>query len=375
MVLSRTVLLGSIGLSNTDRVIFQKGKQRRLLVLAKQRAKCSWEDFAVKIGVSNYGVLRASYLSERNTLSLDMLRKITHYSDDLRWASWVEDIRDQHWGQAKGGSVSLKRWRARMRADPRSYHEMQSRRFRRSGNYKYMTSAGYEVRSLYELVVAENLVENRISHQYEHSLRCEGHVLFPDFSVPGGSQNTLIEVCGFRSKESLRRLRRKLRLYKSCEAAELLVVVHTDDRNLTRTIVEAFGHSVRLVSIHDMNNLISLVAGTSDSARPIRVIGQLDALNRCPRTEGKRFHWQSLLRTEPKERWVEILATAGLPEDEVNRARKRIEVDKRLIEAARIAVRNRLVPREALVEMIAGVYSGAVYTHFKSLKNLVAQAD
>ena len=361
-------------LSKTDRVLFLRGKQRRLLVLAKQSAKCSWEDFAAKIGVSNYGVLRASYLSERNTLSLGVLRKITHHLNDLRWASWVVDIRDQHWGQAKGGSVSLKRWHARMRANSGSYHEIQSRRFRRSGNYKYMTSAGYEVRSLYELVVAENLIENRVPHQYEHSLRCEGHVLFPDFFVPS-SQNTLIEVCGFRSKESLRRLCRKLHLYKSCGVAELLVVVHIDDKNLTRTIAEGFDRSVRLVSIHNMSDLISLIAGTGDIVSPIRIIDQPEALSRCPKVDGKRFHWQSLLRTVPKERWIEILATAGLPEAEVNRARRRIEVDKRLAEAVHVAIRNSLVPREALVEMIAGVYSGAVYTHFRSLQNLFAEAN
>jgi hypothetical protein len=256
-----------------------------------------------------------------------------------------------------------------------SYYEMQSRRFRRSGNYKYVTSAGYEVRSLYELVVAENLIENRIPHQYEHSLRCEGHVLFPDFSIPEGSQNTLIEVCGFRSKESLGRLCRKLRLYKSSNVAELLVVVHTDDKNLARAIVKTFGHSIQLVSIHNMSDLISLVVGTRESASSIRVIGQSGALSRCPRTNGKRFHWQSLLRTEPKERWIDILTTAGLPEDEVNRARRRIEVDERLIEAANVAIQNHLVPREALVEMIAGTYNGAVYTHFGSLKNLIAKAD
>jgi len=361
-------------LSKHDRVLFLRGRQRRLLALAKQRAKCSWEDFAAKIGVSNYNVLRASYLSERNTLPLAVLRKITQYLNDLRWASWVVDIHDKHWGQAKGGSVSLKRWHARMRANPRSYHEIQSRRFRRSRNYKYMTSAGYEVRSLYELVVAENLIENRVPHQYEHSLRCEGHVLFPDFSVPS-SQNTIIEVCGFRSKESLRRLCGKLRLYKSCGVAELLVVVHIDDKNLTRIVAKGFGHSVRLVSIHNMSDLLSWVAGIGDSVSPIRIIDQSEALSRCPRVDGKRFHWQSLLTTVPKERWIEILTAAGLPETEVNRARRRVEVDKRLVEAVHVAIRNRLVPREALVEMIAGAYNGVVHTHFRSLGNLVAEAD
>ena len=270
-------------MSKSDRVLFQRGKQRRLLALAKQRAKSTWEDFAAEIGVSNYGVLRASYLSERNTLPLGVLRRITQYLSDVRWASWVADIRDQHWGQAKGGSVSLRRWHARMRANPRSYHEIQSRRFRRSRNYKFMTSAGYEVRSLYELVVAENLIENRVPHQYEHSLRCGGHVLFPDFSVPRSSNNTIIEVCGFRSKESLRRLCRKLRLYVSCGVAELLVVVHIYDRNLIRTIAEGFGRSVRLVSFNDMSDLISMVAGTRGSVSPIRIIDQPEALSRCPK--------------------------------------------------------------------------------------------
>ena len=231
------------------------------------------------------------------------------------------------------------------------------------------------MRSLYELVVAENLIENRVPHQYEHSLRCEGHVLFPDFSVSRSSKNTLIEVCGFRSQESLRRLCRKLHLYKSYGVADLLVVVHIDDENLTRTIAEGFGRSVRLVTLQDMSDLISLVAGTHDSVSTIRIIDQTEALSRCSPANGKRFHWQSLLRTVPRKRWIEILTAAGLPEIEVNRARRRVEIGKRLLEAVHVAIRNNLLPREALVEMIAGVYNGAVYTHFKSLENLLAEAN
>lgn len=211
-------------------------------------------------------------------------------------------------------------------------------------------------------------------HQYEHSLRCEGHVLFPDFSVPS-SQNTIIEVCGLRSKESLRQLCGKLRLYKSCGVAELLVVVHIYDRNLIRTIAEGFGRSVRLVSFNDMSDLISMVAGTRDSVSPIRIIDQPEALSRCPKVNGKQFHWQSLLRTVPKKQWMETLTTAGLPETEISRARRQVEVDKQLVEAVHVAIQNSLVPREALVEMIAGTYNGAVYSHFKSLENLVAEAS
>jgi len=51
------------------------------------------------------------------------------------------------------------------------------------------------------------------------------------------------------------------------------------------------------------------------------------------------------------------------------------EIDTRLIEATRLAGRVGFVPREALVEMIAGTCNGAAGDHFGSMANLIAAAD
>lgn len=364
------------GLLSLDglRVIFQKGKQKQLLALSKQMSRLTWDDYASAIGASCYGVLRASYLNEHSSLPLAMLDGVLQFVNNGDWKSWIVEFREQHWGQAKGGAASLKAWHARMRQHSARYHEVQSNRFRQSRVYKYRTSAGYEVRSLYELVMAENLIVNLVPHQYERILRCGPRIFFPDFFIQGNRGTVLIEICGFPSKQNWKRLLEKLDIYKEHKVADVLVVIYRRQKSLKTTLDQRFDGTVRFIAMDEIDEIAATLQ-QSYSSRPITIVTESEALRRCSRIQGKQIHWQRLLSRLPKEVWIETLASCGVPEFEVRRIR-RIEGRKtRLLEATRLATKLGFVPREALVEMIAGTYNGAAGDYFGSMSALVRLAE
>jgi len=304
-----------------------------------------------------------------------MLEKVLQFVSDDNWKSWIVDFREPHWGQAKGGRVSLNAWHARMRHYSAKYHAVQSRRFRKSRAYRYRTSAGYEVRSLYELVIAENLIKNLVPHQYEKMLRCGERLLFPDFFIRGNLRSVLIEVCGFHSQETRRRLLDKLDIYQTCKTADIFVVVYVrQNASLVSRVVQGFGRTVHLIRIDEIDKLSAILSQAHDLLKNFMVVSESEALGRCSQVEGKQVHWQRLLRTVPKEAWIETLASCGIPEPQIMRIRKLSKPKPRLLEATRLATELGLVPREALVEMIAGSYNGAAGDYFGSMSELVLHA-
>lgn len=361
---------------NTDRAIFAKGKQREFLTHAKELSALSWERFATSIGVSSYNVLRATYLNERNTLPVTVLGEVDHLFKDPMLRSQIVGFRLAHWGQSKGGSISLKKWHVAMRKRPKLYHDLQSRRFLKARSYNYETSSGYEVRSLHDLLVAENLIANGVSHRYEPALHCGNHTLFPDFLAKTVFGKVLVEVSGFRSPRTWIRLLEKLQLYLSCKAADRILVVHLEqDRETALKVARQLGSLVKMIPISNVGDLLHTLTSSRDSLRNVRIISIAEALQACRRLSGKRFHWYQLIQKVPKEQWVAILVRCGLARADVEKVRTVTDLKKRLIEATRLADSNRLVPREAMVEMIAGAYQSSVCHHFGSMNNLVLAAQ
>jgi predicted nuclease of restriction endonuclease-like RecB superfamily len=95
-------------------------------------------------------------------------------------------------------------------SDARRYHEIQARRFLDSARYRYLTSAGYEVRSIYELIVAEGLISNSIDHKYEPMVWLHNRVCIPDFIAKAGEKHVFIEVTGMKWHVKYRQLKLKL---------------------------------------------------------------------------------------------------------------------------------------------------------------------
>src|SRR3989475_6918921 len=357
------------------RAVFVEGKQKKFLTHAKELSRLSWERFASDIGVSSYNVLRATYLNERNTLPVTVLAKIAHFFNDATWLSQIVGFRRSHWGQAKGGSISLKKWHATMRKRPKSYHNLQSRRFLKARSYNYETSYGYEVRSLHELLVAENLIANGVSHRYEPAVRCGNHTLFPDFLAKTGFGRVLIEVSGFRAPQTWIRLSDKLKLYLSCKAADRILVVHLEQyRETALKITRQLSSLIRTISISDMRHLLRSVASSKDSSGNIRIVSLGEDLQACRRMNGKRFHWYRLIQTLPTDQWVDILVRRGFSRTEIEQVRVISDLIKRLIEAIRLDDSHQIVPREAMIEMMAGAYQSSVCHHLGSMNNLALAA-
>ena len=156
----------------------------------------------------------------------------------------------------------------------------------------------------------------------------------------------------------------------------LIIVVYLgQDKDRASAVATEFGDSVKFVAFDDIKGLFSILRAHHLALKSTRFVKESEALKRCRQVDGKRIHWQRLLKTVPRESWIETLRNFGLPARKVRRIRMINEIDTRLIEATRLAGRVGFVPREALVEMIAGTCNGAAGDHFGSMANLIAAAD
>src|SRR5207245_5599807 len=140
------------------------------------------------------------------------------------------------------------------------------------------------------LLVAENLIANGVSHRYEPAVRCGNHTLFPDFLAKTGFGRVLIEVSGFRAPHTWIRLSDKLKLYLSCKAADRILVVHLkQDSETALKVARQLGSLIRTISISDVRHLLHSVVSSKDSLGNVRIISIAEALQSCRRVNGKRF--------------------------------------------------------------------------------------
>jgi hypothetical protein len=126
--------------------------------------------------------------------------------------------------------------------------------------------------------------------------------------------------------------------------------------------------------MEDMSGLLRMLIRFKNELAPIQIVTEVEVLRRSQQTNGKAIHWQHLLATTPRHAWIATLATCGLSETEVGRIRKGASIEERLIKATQLALNSGRVPREALVEMIAGTCNGSAGDHFGSMNNLLAIA-
>src|SRR3989475_13297857 len=197
----------------------------------------------------------------------------------------------------------------------------------------------------------------------EPALHCGNHTLFPDFLAETGFGRVLIEFSGFRAPQTWIRLLEKLKLYLSCKAADRILVVHLEQyRETALKITRQLSSLIRTISISDMRHLLRSVASSKDSSGNIRIVSLGEALQVCRRMNGKRFHWYRLIQTLPKDQWVDMLVRRGFSRAEIEKVRIKSDLTKRLIEAIRLADSHQIVPREAMIEMMAGVYQAPYVT-------------
>jgi len=162
----------------------------------------------------------------------------------------------------------------------------------------------------------------------------------------------------------------------SHNAVDLLIVAYPrHNEKFAMAVAERFNDSVQFVTLERMPDLLWMLKRLHGELVSFRIVTEAEALRRCRQVDGKRIHWQRLLATTPRELWIEVLATCGLTETEAKRIREVDSVQARLIEATRLAVKSGRVPREALVEMVAGTCNSSAGYHFGFMGNLIRMAD
>ena len=112
----------------------------------------------------------------------------------------------------KSSSHSLRLWHKRMKKENiEKYYIMQYERFKKVGNYKFITENGEKVRNKLEKDVADLLKKLGFDYKYEPLVRVGKNYFFPDFLI---NDNTIIECTAWRGFDKAIKLKNKIKYLK-----------------------------------------------------------------------------------------------------------------------------------------------------------------
>ena len=107
-------------------------------------------------------------------------------------------------------SKKLKKWHKFMKKNkPREYYLKQYSRFKKIGEYKYITKNGEKVRNLLEKQVADILIELNINYKYESLVNIGKKYFFPDFLI---DNKIIIECTAWKGVEKAYKLKDKIEI-------------------------------------------------------------------------------------------------------------------------------------------------------------------
>lgn len=110
-------------------------------------------------------------------------------------------------------SAKLKKWHKSMRNDnPEEYYLIQYSRFKKVGEYKFITKRGEKVRNLLEKQVADILYGLNINYLYEPLVHVGNHYFFPDFVI---ENEIIVECTAWKGSQKAYKLRDKIEILKS----------------------------------------------------------------------------------------------------------------------------------------------------------------
>ena len=98
------------GIKNSQRLVFQKGKQKEFIRLIKEKSKLSWKKLAEKIGKGE-STLKYSYFNEKITLPYSVYKNLCKIIslNPHSFLKFVKEVKDENWGRIKGGKSGKKR--------------------------------------------------------------------------------------------------------------------------------------------------------------------------------------------------------------------------------------------------------------------------
>lgn len=108
----------------------------------------------------------------------------------------------------KGSSIYMKqlhkKWKIK---DPKSYYTSQYEKFKKIGEYKYITKNGEKVRNQLEKDTADKLRDMGISYQFEPYIFHKSKAFFPDFLI---NDNIIIECTAWKGYDKAIKLKNKI---------------------------------------------------------------------------------------------------------------------------------------------------------------------
>lgn len=114
-------------------------------------------------------------------------------------------------------------WHKRMKRDsPREYYMIQYNRFKKIGEYKYITKNGEKVRNLLEKDTADFFFEKNIKYEYEPLVSVGKRYFFPDFLI---DNKIIIECTMWRGYDKAAKLAKKINILKKRYEVFVLIPV------------------------------------------------------------------------------------------------------------------------------------------------------
>lgn len=229
------------------RCIFTKGKQKELILFARDLYGLSWREMASKLRIGS-STLR-DWRDEKYLMHYRIFCKIVKaFPQREGFRTSIIGLKEDNWGRqlggfrtrqisrgffdpkyaqqqhswkSNGGRVGLRNWHTQMKANkPGKYHQMQQEKLKKSLQYKYKYH-NQKYRNILELNVAEILTENDIRFEYEHMIKCEGKFYLPDFTL----DNVILECTYWHDVEQrARELCQKIEAYAKSGFSKTIVV-------------------------------------------------------------------------------------------------------------------------------------------------------
>lgn len=99
-----------MNIKDTQRLVFQKGKQKEFIKIVKEKSELSWKKLAEKIKKGE-STLKYSYLNEKTTLPYSVYKNLCTIAslNPKIFLKFVREVKDENWGKRKGGKSGKKR--------------------------------------------------------------------------------------------------------------------------------------------------------------------------------------------------------------------------------------------------------------------------
>ncbi len=171
-----------------------------------------------------------------NIINLERFIILTDFIKLRRRDCLILETLPNNWGQVSGGvecvrskkrkgifnkemkkwqkhqSEKLKRWHSKMKKEnPEEYYKIQYSRFKKVGEYKFITKKGEKVRNILEKNAADILFDLGIEYKYEPLIHIGPKYFFPDFLI---NENIVLECTMWRGFQKAYKLKEKIEILK-----------------------------------------------------------------------------------------------------------------------------------------------------------------